>query len=297
VAEIRTYEPDDAEGAVSLLARLVPTTVHTPESLRWRERAQPGRASWVAVEDGDVIGFATSFPQLWTGERGTSRVWAGVREDRRRQGIGSVLWAEALDHMREARRHTTEVDGDESGLEFVEHRGFTEFDSEVMSSLDPTDRTLEPELQDDFPVVELGDLGERDADLFDFYGAAGGIPPGAPITLEYFRSFVLGNPTLDRSTSVVVLGEGGRIVSLSWLLVDRERARAENEWTATLPELRGRGLARLAKLESIRRAAEAGIREILTGNDPNNTPMRALNRSLGYRELYIRRDLELRIES
>jgi GNAT superfamily N-acetyltransferase len=145
--------------------------------------------------------------------------------------------------------------------------------------------------------VALGELGERDEDLFEFYGAAGGIPPGAPITLEHFRSFILGNPSLDRSTSVAVLDTGDRIVSLSLLLVDGERARAENEWTATLPELRGRGLARLAKLESMRRAAEAGIREIQTGNAPGNAPMRALNRSLGYRELYIRKDLELRIES
>ncbi|MGB2874292.1 MAG: GNAT family N-acetyltransferase, partial [Gaiellaceae bacterium] len=66
----------------------------------------------------------------------------------------------------------------------------------------------------------------------------------------------------------------------------------ENEWTATLPELRGRGLARLAKLASIRRAVEEGITEILTGNDPDNLPMRELNRRLGYRELFVRRDFE-----
>jgi GNAT superfamily N-acetyltransferase len=244
-----------------------------------------------------VIGFATSFMQLWTEEQGKSRVWAGVREDRRRQGIGSALWERALDHARKARRHTTEVDGDPAGLAFVEHRGFTEYDSEVMSSFDPAACLLEPKPHEGFRVVRLDELGERDEDLFRFYGAAGGIPPGAPITFEHFRSFILGNPTLDPPTSVVVLDDGGRIVSLSWLLVDRMRARAENEWTATLPELRGRGLARLAKLEAIRRAAEAGIREVTTGNAPDNAPIRALNRRLGYRELYIRKDLELRTAS
>jgi GNAT superfamily N-acetyltransferase len=297
VAAIRPFAPEDAESAVSLLAKLVPATVHTPESLGWRQGVEPQRGSWVAVEDYEVIGFATAFLLLWTGEQGKSRVWAGVREDRRRQGIGSKLWERALRHMREARRHTTEVDGDAAGLEFVQHRGFTEYDSEVMSSLDLAGWAVESERRAGFRVVALGDLGARDEDLFEFYGAAGGIPPGAPITSELFRTVILGNPTLDLSTSVVVLDDGGRIVSLSWLLVDRERARAENEWTATLPELRGRGLARLAKLESMRRAAESGIRELQTGNAPDNAPMRALNRSLGYRELYVRRDLELRNES
>ncbi len=65
-----------------------------------------------------------------------------------------------------------------------------------------------------------------------------------------------------------------------------------NEWTATLPDLRGRGLARLAKRTTIRWAADEGIIEIVTGNDPDNVPMRELNRRLGYRELFIRRDFE-----
>ena len=90
----------------------------------------------------------------------------------------------------------------------------------------------------------------------------------------------------------MVLDGDKRIVSLAWLLVDRERRRAENEWTATLPQLRGQGLARLAKFATIRWASENGIAEIVTGNDPDNLPMRELNRRLGYGELSVRRDLE-----
>ena len=59
-----------------------------------------------------------------------------------------------------------------------------------------------------------------------------------------------------------------------------------------MPRLRGRGLARLAKLGTIRWAAEHGIAEIVTGNDADNLPMRELNRRLGYRELFLRRDLQ-----
>jgi len=116
------------------------------------------------------------------------------------------------------------------------------------------------------------------------------------VTLEEWREFILGNPLLDDEGSVVVLDAEDRVVSLSWLLVDHPRRRAENEWTATLPQLRGRGLARLAKVATIRWAAEHGLTEIVTGNDPDNLPMRELNRRLGYRELFLRRDLELRLE-
>src|SRR5437899_1622403 len=140
---------------------------------------------------------------------------------------------------------------------------------------------------------ELAGFATAWFDWFD--GAAGGIPPGDPenrVTLDEWRAFILDNPLLDDAGSFVLLDADDRIASLAWLLVDHAQRRAENEWTATLPQLRGRGLARLAKLTAIRWAAEHDIAEIRTGNDPDNLPMRELNRQLGYRELFMRRDLE-----
>jgi len=290
---IRPFESTDAEPVSELLLTLMPVTVNTPESLRWRERRDPFRRSWVALDGEDVVGFATSYEQVWTTEEGRHRVWVGVKEDRRRRGVGSALFERALENAHPARTHTTEVDGDPDGLAFAEGRGFTRYDSEVMSRLDPARCRLEPKAHEGFRVVGLGEFGGREAELYEFYGAAGGIPPGAEkrITPDVFRSFIFGNPMLDVETSVLVVDDSGRVVSLAWLLVDHERKRAENEWTATLPEMRGRGLARLAKLDVIRRAAERGIREILTGNDSDNVPMRELNRRLGYEELFTRIDL------
>jgi GNAT superfamily N-acetyltransferase len=207
VAEIRGFEPDDAESVVSLLATLTPAFVHTAESLRWRERAEPQRQSWVAAEDGELVGFATSFLQLWTAVQGLVRVSAYVKEDRRRRGIGSALWEQVLSHARNASKFTTEVENDPAGLAFVEHRGFTQYDSEVITRLDPAACTLEPKPHEGFRIVGLQELGGREQELFEFYGAAGGIPAGAPITFEHFRTFILGNPTLDPPTSVVVFDD------------------------------------------------------------------------------------------
>lgn len=260
-----------------------------------QEPARARRASWVAVADDELVAFASAYFYWYGGEVGNGRIWVGVRPDRRGEGIGSALWDLCAAHVAAAEKLTVEVDDDPAGLRFVERRGFTRYGAEIMSRLVPGEVELRVEPNEGFHVVPLTYLRGRDRDLYEFYGAAGGLRPGDPenrVTFEDWRPFILGNPLLDFEGSFVVLDENDRVAALSLLLVDRARRSAENEWTATLPELRRRGLARLAKVTSIRWAAERGLTEILTGNDPDNEPMWQLNRSLGYRELYTRLDLE-----
>lgn len=295
---LRPFAGEDAREVVQLLGVLQPATLETADSLVWRQSSEPERArrrSWVAVEGKEVVGFATAYLQWFAGETGKGRIWVGVREDRRRHGIGSLLWRAAVEHLRAAPKHTVEVDDDPAGLAFVEHRGFTQYDAEVISRLDPNACRFTPKPHDGYTVVPLAEVLERERDLYEFYGAVGAMWPSDPdnqVNFQEWQRFILGNPQLDQEGSVVVLDPESRVVSLAWLLVDYGRRRAENEWTATLPHLRGHGLARLAKLATIRWAAEHGIAEVLTGNDPDNLPMRELNLRLGYQELFFRRDLE-----
>jgi GNAT superfamily N-acetyltransferase len=301
MADVRPLEPGDAERAADLLFQLSPASVQTAASLRHRQVGEPPRArrkSWVALDGVELAGFATANLDWFGGEAGKGRIWVGVHPRHRRRGLGTELWETAVAHLSGAKRLTVEVDDDPAGLRFVEQRGFTEYDSEVISRLDPGEGELETKPHEGF-VLPLGELRGRERELYEFYGEAGGIPPGDPenrVTLEEWRDFILGNPLLDGEGSVVVLDAEERVVSLSWLLVDHARRRAENEWTATLPQLRGQGLARLAKVATIRWAAEHDLTEIVTGNDPDNLPMRELNRRLGYRELFLRRDFEARPE-
>ena len=62
-------------------------------------------------------------------------------------------------------------------------------------------------------------------------------------------------------------------------------ARADTDLTGTLAAYRGRGLARFAKTDSLRRLRELGIHTVATANDATNEPMLALNESLGFREV------------
>ena len=89
------------------------------------------------------------------------------------------------------------------------------------------------------------------------------------------------HPTIDRDGSRVVVA-GDRLVA--WALVGTDGSgRGVNEFTGTRPELRGRGLARLAKLAVAAWARDSGVDVLYTGNDAANEAMLAINRRLGYR--------------
>jgi mycothiol synthase len=72
--------------------------------------------------------------------------------------------------------------------------------------------------------------------------------------------------------------------------VDREEGRATVELTGVLREFRRRGLARLAKLTTIRWAVEHGITAMFTGNDTENAAMLALNEELGFEPRILHQD-------
>ena len=194
-------------------------------------------------------------------------------------------------------RLTVEVDDDPAGRRFVEARGFERISAEIVSSLEPgladlreLDGLLTATSAAGFELTTLQAMVGRQDDLAAFYEAAGAWPPGGSdgnrITAEDLWRYIFERPDLSWDGSFVIMDERARLVSLASLVVDRAAGRAENDWTATLPGLRGRRLALLAKLATIRWARDAGICEIVTANDEHNAPMLALNERLGYRCLY-----------
>ncbi len=61
-----------------------------------------------------------------------------------------------------------------------------------------------------------------------------------------------------------------------------DRTRIWSKMTATMPEYRGRGLAKLVKSAALHRAAAAGVQGAYTANYDGNAPMLAVNEWLGY---------------
>ena len=186
--EIRPFEAAHATAAAELVQPLQPAIVLT-DYLVHRERTEPKRAlrrSWLAVEDADLVGFATSAVK-WDEPGVVGRFWIGVRPHRRRRGIGAALYAEAEAHARAVgvQRLTVEVDDDPAGRRFVEARGFERISAEIVSSLDPRltdlgklDALVAATLPAGFELKTLRTMTERSAELAVFYDAAEAWPPG-----------------------------------------------------------------------------------------------------------------------
>ncbi|WP_333753674.1 GNAT family N-acetyltransferase, partial [Streptomyces sp. IBSBF 2394] len=87
------------------------------------------------------------------------------------------------------------------------------------------------------------------------------------------------HPLLDRELTTVVVVDG-RPAAFSVAYTDG--TRYATAMTGTVRAQRGRGLAKLAKTDSLHRARAAGYTEALTGNDTDNGPMLAINKWLGY---------------
>jgi GNAT superfamily N-acetyltransferase len=238
-------------------------------------------------------------------ERTVGWLWLGVRPDRRRLGIGGALYERAARHLTEAGAEVFEsFAADEDGRGFLGSRGFRVIGVEHVSRLDVSEADVSPlaELEEakaaeGFRLATLGEVLDRAREVHAVYAVALADVPEAFATddLRYdeWERECLNDPDLSREGSTVVLHDE-RPVALSFLVADGE-GQAANDMTGTLPDYRRRGLARLAKLGTIRWAAAGGAHWILTGNDEENPAMRALNESLGYRPagtqtLYLREE-------
>jgi GNAT superfamily N-acetyltransferase len=298
-ALIRPFERDDTPGVVALERGLEPDWISTVPGFLHALDTEPARARrriWVAEQEGHIVGRCTARFR-WAIERDdVAWILVGVREDYRRQGIGSTLYELGERYLVESGARKIDAwSEEEAGHRFLEARDFQRTREERLWSLDPrtVDLTDLPRLEakrsrEGFRLATLRELEHRVGDVYPLWAeTVADIPgddPETNISRAEWESRELANPDVSWEGSVVVMHEG-RPVALAWLFVDHETAKAEHEMTGTLRDYRRRGLARLAKMATIRWAVENGITVMLTGNDSTNADMLALNEHLGYRPL------------
>jgi GNAT superfamily N-acetyltransferase len=76
---------------------------------------------------------------------------------------------------------------------------------------------------------------------------------------------------------------GDDVVGISVLGYPPVRGLVNTEWTATARSVRGRGIARALKCETVAQAIALGVDRVRTGNDAANAPILHLNETMGYR--------------
>ena len=76
---------------------------------------------------------------------------------------------------------------------------------------------------------------------------------------------------------------GDDVVGLSVLEYPPVRGVVGTAWTATARSVRGRGVARALKCETVAQAIALGVDRVRTGNDAKNDPILHINETMGYR--------------
>jgi len=114
--------------------------------------------------------------------------------------------------------------------------------------------------------------------------AAQDVPTTLPIVEESFEDTMrwLRQPGMHEDRFWIAR-EGGEVVGASVLEYPPVRGIVGTAWTATARRVRGRGIARALKCETLMQAIALGVDRVRTGNDGANDPILHINASMGYR--------------
>ena len=291
VRDLRPELRADVEGFARVRHLALPFFLVTPDSLAYdlaHTRPDAHYRPLVAEEDGEVTGTAQVGLVHDSPEPGQGYVNVYVHPGRTRHGAGSMLVRAAEEHL--AAQGATKLFAwvlDEPGNRaFAERHGYRESRSAHFLRLDLANGTLPP-VQDLPPGVELrtgADFADDPRPLFELDAETLADEP-SDVAYEFtdyeaWLEETWNHPLLSHElTSVAVVD--GRPAAFSVARTDGG-TRYGTVMTGTARAFRGRGLAKLAKNDSLHRARAAGLTEAFTGNDTGNGPMLAINTWFGY---------------
>lgn len=111
------------------------------------------------------------------------------------------------------------------------------------------------------------------------------VPTTLPIVEESFEDTMrwLRQPGMHEGRFWIAR-EGDEVVGVSVLEYPPVRGIVGTAWTATARRVRGRGIARALKCETLMQAIALGVDRVRTGNDGANDPILHINASMGYRQ-------------
>ncbi|AUG80110.1 acetyltransferase [Kitasatospora sp. MMS16-BH015] len=287
---VRDFRAADAEAAAETYEAGRRHLIKTPQGMLWlATRADPAqhRRVLLAELDGRVVGSARVTVHADSSVAGQGSAQVSVLPEARRSGAGRALLAEAERHLA-AHGVTTVyswVDDTEADQAFATAHGYRRGRPARFARLDLT-AALRP-VPAVAPGVELRTAASFAADPSPLYrlDVAGtedepGEIDAAGQAYEAWLEEIWHHPEQDHELTTVALVDG---VPAAFSAVTTDGAgRYWSSFTTTGAAFRGRGLAKLAKTDSLHRARAAGCTEAYTSNDEGNAPMLAVNAWLGY---------------
>ena len=298
---LRLVDPATDLARITELTNAVHPDTETEDLLREDlTRQMEGRymRSLVASVPGEpVAGYCLVDHVPW---QPAGRFWVWITTDKRwrGQGIGSTLFAQALELATEqhATILATQVRDDQpESLAFAERRNFHLERHIFESVIDPA--TFEPsrfaglieDVEADgirfFTLADVGNTPEALHKLWEVNYRAVLDDPASTGSFSSFEDFslVVGQASWFDPEGQIMAADGETIVGLGAVGYFQETHSARNMITGVERAYRGRHVALALKLLGIRYAKTKGALVIRTNNDSQNVPMLAVNRKLGYR--------------
>jgi GNAT superfamily N-acetyltransferase len=305
--QLRPTTLDDAALVSDLEATRDPVAPTDPVLLRhwWHMADTLERARRViAVRDGRAIAFAAASHQLWEPDAkryGMVRVVVRADEwtDERHARLVEVAedWlrdegaATAVSRVRED--FATEL-GALQRLGYRENRRMriSELDlerhrAEILETRERCRRDMQAQGVRLLVLSEDGDPMKYSKLYAMVLESEKDIPTTVPwreLTFDEWKTFWFGSPAI-REDRFWIAREGERIVGTSVLDTPVVRGVPWTAFTGTVRAVRGRGIARALKYESMAQAIEAGYTRVRTNNDADNPAILRINEAMGYRPI------------
>ncbi len=297
-AAIREVSSDaDLATLAALVDVITPDDPTSVSEMRWADETYPGNRRFLAEVGGRPVGCATlGRIYVYPPDHPDAFAYLAVLPEDRRRGIGAALLVALSEGAREAGKtglHLRTSEGRPEGIDFLRHRGFTELERARMVEL-RLEGLAPPPIEP--PVgVALTTLAER-PDLVDgvhalaieaFADIPGGDTPMAVGDLAEFRARDVDRPGIPPAAFMIATDAStDEVIGYACLMfVPGSTTLAWHDMTAVARTWRGRGLATLLKRATIAWGIREGLVALVTGNDEDNAPMRAVNARLGYQPL------------
>ncbi|GGS01444.1 N-acetyltransferase [Streptomyces aureoverticillatus] len=291
VRALRPTDPADTTAFAAVRRACLPAMLATSASVAYdAAHAHPDahHLQLVAEADGEVVGTAQTSIAFDSPEPGQGSANIYVHPERRGLGAGSLLLRTAEEQLAgkgATTLYSWVLDTPENRA-FATRRGYRASRSAHFLRLDLAKGDLPP--RPPLPAgVELRTGADFAADPRPFFDLDAETVADEPSDVaaeftdyEHWLAETWHHPLLNHELTTVAVVDG-RPAAFSMARTD-DASRYASGMTGTARAHRGRGLAKLAKSDSLHRARAAGFTEAFTGNDAGNAPMLAINEYFGY---------------